>query len=430
MIIHIVQPGETIDSIANYYDINKERLIFDNDIINPDNLADGQTILIVYPHEVYVVKEGDTVSSIAQMYDITVQTLVRNNSFLLDREVLIGETLVISYNDEKTSSFNVNGYAYPYINRDILRKNLLYLTYLSIFSYSIKSDGTLTEIDDDEVIAMAKSFGVAPIMVISGEGTEETISLDFYHDIINSEEAVVRVIEQAIKISTEKGYYAVNLDVPYIRTEDRDAFVHLIRLFSMRLHEYNIKFFITITPDSFGDQDIPKDILVQDYSNYGNIADEIVLLAYSWGYTSEIPLNAVPTSIQEILLQLILEVVPKEKISVGFSSIGYITEFPPTKGDAKASSISVSNAIELAGQSGATIEFNQSNQSSYFFVTQNDVTFFVYFHDIRGVDYQLSSLDSYGIDGVAIWNVMYYLAQTFFLINTQYHIMSATDVLE
>lgn len=422
MRIHIVQSGETIDSIADYYGLNKERLIFDNDITNYDNLVVGQTLLIAYPNIVYIVKEGDTISSIAAMYNITVRTLIRNNSFLLDREVRAGEELIIAYQDEKLSNLFTNGYAYPYIDKEILRKNLLYLTYLSIFSYSVNLDGSLNEIDDLELIALAREFGVAPVMVISGQSAEGNPNMDFLHEFITNNGWMLQIIEQVSQIAGEKGYYAVNLDTPFVRMEDRQVFDDFLKTFADRLHSLGIKLFITITPNSFEDQDEVKYSTI-DYTALGNIADEIFLISYSWGYASEIPFEAAPVAILEILLQYVVEQIPADKITVGLSSIGYIVEFPPVKGITRASSISNTNAINLASQTGAQIEFNQSNQSSYFFVSEKNLNFFVYFHDIRGVDFALSILTAYGIQGVGIWNVMYYLAQTFYLINIQYNIM-------
>lgn len=426
MIIHIVQPGETIDSIADYYGVNKERLIFDNEITNYDNLAVGQTIVIVYPGQVYTAKEGDTNSSISQMFGITELTLLRNNSFLLSREVFEGEEVVIYYQDEKLSDIYINGYAYPYISREILRKNLLYLTYLSIFSYSINSDGTLNEIDDVELISMAKRFGVAPVMVISGARAEGDIYYEFFNDFIKSNEMVLQIIDRISGIAYEKGYYAVNVDIPYIGIEDRERFADFIKFLADKLHTYEIKLFITLTPNSFVNQDNERFTLA-NYKGLDEIIDEFILLSYSWGYASEIPLEAAPVNILEILLQYIIDLIPAQKITVGFSSIGYIVEFPPIEGVTKAGSISSTNAINLASDTGAQIEFNQANQSSYFFVSSNSENYFVYFHDIRSVDYALSSLVSVGVVGVGIWNVMYYLAQTFFLMNTKYNIMQVNS---
>ncbi|WP_243117193.1 LysM peptidoglycan-binding domain-containing protein [Lacrimispora algidixylanolytica] len=47
MTIHVVQSGETINSIAEKYKIPVARLILDNGIQNPDKLAIGQTYPMV-----------------------------------------------------------------------------------------------------------------------------------------------------------------------------------------------------------------------------------------------------------------------------------------------------------------------------------------------------------------------------------------------
>jgi spore germination protein len=86
MIIHVVLPGETMESIANQYGVAVERLILDNDIPNPNNLIVGQSILIAYPTITYTVQEGDTLKGIADAYDISVMQILRNNPFLSERE--------------------------------------------------------------------------------------------------------------------------------------------------------------------------------------------------------------------------------------------------------------------------------------------------------------------------------------------------------
>lgn len=50
MIIHVVQPGETAYEIALKYGVSVERLILENDIQNPNNLAAGEALAIVKPN--------------------------------------------------------------------------------------------------------------------------------------------------------------------------------------------------------------------------------------------------------------------------------------------------------------------------------------------------------------------------------------------
>ncbi|MDF2590306.1 MAG: LysM domain, partial [Anaerocolumna sp.] len=47
MILHVVQPGDDINNIADRYGISVTKLIDDNGISNPFDLVLGQVILIV-----------------------------------------------------------------------------------------------------------------------------------------------------------------------------------------------------------------------------------------------------------------------------------------------------------------------------------------------------------------------------------------------
>ena len=54
MIIHVVQPGETIYSIAAQYNVSPQKIIIDNELENPNVLVPGQTLVILVPETVHV----------------------------------------------------------------------------------------------------------------------------------------------------------------------------------------------------------------------------------------------------------------------------------------------------------------------------------------------------------------------------------------
>lgn len=423
MIIHVVSQGETIESIADEYGVRASRLIEDNDISNQGNLVVGQTILIVYPKQVHTVQEGDSLERIAKEYGVSVIQLLRNNPFLADRKYIYpGESIIIDYADEKIGDITTNGYAYPYIDKNILKKNLLFLTYLSVFNYSVTESGELNDIDDVEIINMAKAYGVAPIMVISNVNEEGGINSDILHSVLNNEDVMHNLTENILTVLNTKGYYGVDIDLPYISVEDRQLFFDFTTYLTERIRSGGFKIFVTINPNSFeSETGIPNEQV--DFSILDKITDGVILISYSWGYSSEIPVEAVPLYILELLLQYSLTLISPEKITIGISSIGYIWEFPYIAGTTRAYSISNTNAIQLAGDVGAVINYNKENLSSYFFIA-DEQNYLVYFHDIRGVDSSLEVMKEYGLHGVGIWNVMYYLAQTFLLINTQYNIIT------
>uniref|UniRef100_UPI0028ADF408 LysM peptidoglycan-binding domain-containing protein n=1 Tax=Lacrimispora sp. TaxID=2719234 RepID=UPI0028ADF408 len=169
MILHVVQPGETINSISEYYEIPVDRLILENGITNPENLAIGQTIVIVQPETLYTVQAGDSLESIAMQHGTTPMELLRNNPYLSDMEFLYpGEIIVISYQTNRKRTIATIGYTFSYIDRSVLIKTLPFLTYLTIFNYRTTSEGEIiSNADDTEIIQLAKAYDVAPMMFIS-----------------------------------------------------------------------------------------------------------------------------------------------------------------------------------------------------------------------------------------------------------------------
>lgn len=197
MIIHIVQDGDTIESISNMYNIPKSRIESDNNLSSNYTLNTGRAIMIVPPAETYVVKDGDTLSNIAESYGVSLLQLLRNNPQLSDRNFLnIGEELVIRYTVDK--KINVFGYSTIYISDSVLIKTLPYLTYLTIFSYKIDAKGTFPDLDDTRIINLALEYGVAPIMTVNSMTETGLGNPGTTHAIMTSLEAQNQFIENAL----------------------------------------------------------------------------------------------------------------------------------------------------------------------------------------------------------------------------------------
>ena len=90
--------------------------------------------------------------TIAQQFGVSISQLWRNNPSLKVADIQPGRVFITLPLPELGRGAEVTGYAYPFINREILRSALPYLTYLSIFTYGLRPDGTLLEVDDEELL--------------------------------------------------------------------------------------------------------------------------------------------------------------------------------------------------------------------------------------------------------------------------------------
>jgi LysM repeat protein len=98
-LLHVVQAGDTLYSIAWRYGTTVNELARLNNIANPWFIYTGQKLLIPsagQPEErVYIVQEGDTLTSIALRHDTTVQTLMLLNQIRNPWWIYPGQRLLL-----------------------------------------------------------------------------------------------------------------------------------------------------------------------------------------------------------------------------------------------------------------------------------------------------------------------------------------------
>ncbi|MDF2609087.1 MAG: hypothetical protein K0R92_561 [Lachnospiraceae bacterium] len=255
MMIHVVQAGDTLASIAEQYGVTRERIIIENELPNPDNLLVGQSIGIRFPNIVHTVVEGDTLFEIAQTYDVEPNQILMNNPQIAAQESLIpGEVLVITYAQEEViDSILINGYAYPFIDRTVLRKTLPFLTYLSIFNYGFTPAGELVPPDDEELIAIAQEFGVAPLMVLAPMDEEQNFNSQIAHEMFINPEGQANLINNIVSTMQAKGYRGLDIDFEFVLQEDKQAFLDFITAVNTRLDAEGFITTVALAPKTSGE---------------------------------------------------------------------------------------------------------------------------------------------------------------------------------
>ncbi len=425
MIIHVVQPGETINSISEYYKIPVNRLILENGIINPNNLAVGQTIVIVQPEILYTVQTGDTLESIAERYGTTPMELLRNNPYLSDRRVIYaGETIVISYQTNRTRTIATNGYAFSYIDKSVLTKTLPFLTYLTIFNYRVTSEGEITfTADDTELIDLAKIYGAAPMMFVSTMTAEEgLVDREVSNNILNNPSIQDRLIDNALHIMKTKGFYGINLYVENITFDSINIIAEYLKKAAAIFHSEGYKILITITPVM--NADTPNINFEKiDYSKLTEFVDGVIFSSYDWARSYSYPNAIFPANILKELLDYMVRIIPSEKIFLGVTALGYDWTLPYVPGATEAVIITYNNAVQIAADNNIPIQFSEAAQSPYFYYMDSEgVLHVVWTKDARSFDARARLVAEYDLQGVSFWTIMIFDAQMWFVINVQYYI--------
>ena len=423
MTIHVVSAGETVAGIAESYGVDPARLAADNAVPPSGALAVGQTLVVRFPRTVHAVQPGETLFSIARDNGLTVRQLWRNNWFLGGTaDLRPGDALVLSFFDEKLGAAATNGYAYPFIQDALLRRQLPYLTYLTPFTYGITASGGLLPLEDDALLAAARQAGTRPVMHLSTLTESGQFSTDRAVLVLTDPQVQDQLVSDVLQTVRTRGFAGVDVDFEYLPgTQAADYAAFLSRLQRL-LHAQGAFLWAALAPKTSADQ---PGLLYEghDYAAIGAATDGVLVMAYEWGYTYGPPMAVAPLPNVRAVLDYAVTEIPPEKIFLGVPNYGYDWPLPFVQGTTRAQSISNQYAIELAIRYDIAIQYDEAAQSPFFHYTDDSGTVHeVWFEDARSMAAKLELIAEYGLQGAGFWNLMRPFSQTWLTLDSLYDI--------
>lgn len=413
MIIHVVESGETIFSIADYYGVSAKKLVIYNNLTDEDSLVIGEALIILIPEVTYTVKEGDTLLQIADIYGTTVIELLRYNPELSDSQSLyVGDEIVISFRGQKGHTIATNGFAYPFIDTKTLQMTLPYLTYLTVYSYTVSATGDLNSLADEDIIKLAKAYGTEPLMMIIPASHSNEEAMEVVNSIISDVTIEDRFISQILLTLETKGYSGVSFHTPYIHPRYRENY-----------RRHATKMLESITSAGYKVMDtFENPIFGFDYKFMADGLSGITLIVYEFGYSDRLSLGTLCTENYRRIIADFTKMVPSDMVSFGLPVQGYIYQLPFIPGTSQGRAISYRAALELAAQNNAQIIYDPlTNSVSFYFYSGDE--YLVRFWDARSYDVFLKLVPEFNLYGIGIWNVMQWFPQLWMSAAVQYSII-------
>lgn len=357
---------------------------------------------------IYIVKEGDSVDQIANQFQVSVWNLITINQLEYPYPLAVGQALLIVTDAlEEYRNLFANGFAYPFISPTILEETLPFLSELSIFSYGFSSDGQLIppDLPIDLLLTRALAYHTVPILTLTPLGQDGMFSNQLIHQVLSNPIARDQLIQQIYTEVSEKNYGGVNVDFEYILAEDRDLFTEFVRLLTLQIREIEGEVTVDLAPKTSDEQ---QGLLYEgkDYKSLGQVADRVFVMTYEWGYTYGPPMAVAPIDKVSQVLNYAVSVIPKEKITMGIPNYGYDWALPFVRGETKARTIGNIEAIQLAITYNATIQYDPIAQSPYFHYVVEHTTHEVWFEDARSILAKYRLLQSYPLYGFGCWQIM------------------------
>ncbi|RKI42650.1 LysM peptidoglycan-binding domain-containing protein [bacterium D16-51] len=372
---------------------------------------------------IYVVQPNDTVDAIAESYQVPVDNIIYINQLAYPYALAIGQALLIPTADEEQERRSVvtNGYAYPFINQGVLESTLPYLTNLSIFSYGFTGQGELIPpaLNDTWMIEAAAGMGVNAILTLTPMDEEGRFSNILIHQMVNDEAAKSALIQNLLVTMGEKGYQGIDVDFEYILAEDRDAFTAFVAELTEIMNANGYETSVALAPKTSSTQ---RGLLYEgkDYRGLGAAANSVLLMTYEWGYTYGPPMAVAPIDkVREVVEYAVTE-IPVDKINLGIPNYGYDWPLPFEKGVTKASTIGNVQAVQLAIEYGAVINFDETAQSPYFHYIENGVEHEVWFEDVRSMQAKFDLVKEFSLRGMGYWQLMRLFLANWVLLDNEF----------
>lgn len=425
MQIYVVQPGDSIFSIANTYGVAPDEVIAANELDAPSELVVGQALVLPIVGQFYRVRAGESVGLIAESFGLSAEELARVNQIPVDASLREGMQLYIpeAPRREITSLAYVEplaGTVSPLLVQAV-EKHSSNLTFLALFSYRVNRDGTLTAPPINSILEVGKQNQASTSLVVTNlEGASFSTELGRIIVTVGAVQDVL--LEEIVNAALGGGFLDVHFDFEFLPRDAREAYNAFLRKARARLHQAGLLMSTALAPKTSRDQ---EGILYEahDYRAHGELSDFVVLMTYEWGYSAGPAMAVSPLNEVEKVVDYALSEIPAEKILLGQNLYGYDWTLPFVAGESFARALSPQQAITLAREVQVAIQFDELAQAPFFTYYDSDgKKHEVWFEDARSIQAKFDLIKRKGLLGIAYWKLGLSFPQNWLLLRSNFSI--------
>jgi len=425
MQIHVVQRNQTLYSIAGAYGVSVNQIAEANAIPNPDRLMVGQTLVVPIEGSYYWVQPGESLWSIALLYDMPYQRLAEINRINPNQTLSIGTRLYIPPRPKYRAEFNA--YVEPrgtVVSAELessARNAAPYLTYLAPFSFQARRDGSLKEPPLNDFPAIAAANQAVLMMVITNQENDR-FSDELGRILLNDIPVQDTFLNTIVRTARTYGFRDIHFDFEFLRPADREAYNTFLRKAKSIFAQEGWLISTALAPKTSRQQQ-GQWYEAHDYRAHGEIVDFVVIMTYEWGYSGG-PAQAVsPIGPVRRVLRYALSEIPASKIMMGQNLYGYDWTLPFTPGST-ARAVSPQQAIRIAAQYGAEIQYNWNAQAPFFHYTDAEgKRHEVWFEDARSIQAKFDLMKELRLRGMSYWKLGLPFPQNWLLITENFEVV-------
>ena len=279
--------------------------------------------------------------------------------------------------------------------------------------YNVDADGLVSGQPNPYVMQVAKANGVAVMPILSAGGDRA-----LFHQLLGNEKAKQAMIAALVEQAALHGFSGFQFDFENIDWTDRDALTLLTKQTADALHRHGLQLSMAVVPNApgyAGGGPFSKWMWqywrgAYDLKALAKVLDLVCLMTYDQHtrWTTPGPVAGMPWTMEH--LTYALQVVPKEKLSLGIALYGYHWYAgSPVRPDGKESSniaadyIDADESLPLAKQYGATLQWDPVEHESWFYFYRDQMREWVFLPDAHAFHDRYAVVKQYDLQGFCSW---------------------------
>ncbi|MDU2063194.1 MAG: glycosyl hydrolase family 18 protein [Sporomusaceae bacterium] len=260
------------------------------------------------------------------------------------------------------------------------------MTGVGPFWYRATADGTLETKESQLVYDTGRQLGLKIFPLI----TNKTGATDA---VLGDPATRSKVVNNIVKVVTEKPYDGVNIDFELLPPKQRDNLTAFMAELYEKIHPLNKLVIISVFPQV----DVAEDVSgAYDYKALAQNSDFLQIMTYDHHWSTSPPGPIAEISWFEKNVKYAIDECGAHKIIIGVGAYGYDW---PEKGAAET--VKYVDAIVKAEQNGVKINYDDKDEAPWFKYKGREV----WFENAKSTAAKLDVVARYNPAGIAIWRL-------------------------
>ena len=269
--------------------------------------------------------------------------------------------------------------------------------------YTVDSSGNVSsrgvsEANIFKLLTYTKDNGIRVIPTI---GSYDYTSMNI---LLSTEETRKRGIDVIVSDIERYGFDGIDLDFERIYSSDKNNYIQFLRELNIELEKIDKVLSVTVFAQ-WENGTYPsvqqESILAQDYTQIGNIVDEVRIMAYDYTLSSsQVAGPIAPLSWIKEVLDFSVKNIDVKKIWLGVHLYGY--EWV----SGKATALTYSSVSNILSNSNIQSEFRDDISEGYAeYGCEGGQECSMYYQDSQGIQVRRDLAKEYGIAGLSYWRL-------------------------